>query len=112
MIAPLMYRMAARNRARRAEDRRFETQGLHDIDTYATNAKHKKGVNGDEDKLILRLMQTGSNWTRQLTKTTGREEDETCSLCGEVETEDHCWYCGKLETKRKQVDEGLAEADP
>ena len=54
MIAPLMYRMATRNRTRRAEDRRFETQGLHEIDTYATNAKHRKGVNGDEDKVILR----------------------------------------------------------
>ena len=50
MIAPLMNRMAARNRTRRAEDRRFETQGLHEIDTYATNAKHKKGVNGDKTR--------------------------------------------------------------
>ena len=42
MITPLISRMAARNRTKRAEDRRFETRGLGEVDTYATNVKHPK----------------------------------------------------------------------
>lgn len=42
MITLLISRMAARNRTKRAEDRRFETRGLGEVDTYATNVKHPK----------------------------------------------------------------------
>ena len=62
MIIPLVSRMAARNRTRRAGDRRFETMDLWEIDTFATNAKHPEGVKDEQDKVILRLMQTGSSW--------------------------------------------------
>jgi len=48
----------------------------------------------------------------QLTKKTGKEDDEACTLCGETETNDHIWYCGMLAEKRGQLDEQLAEADP
>ena len=37
-VAPLLTRFAARNRTRRAEGSRNETQGLLEIDSYATNA--------------------------------------------------------------------------
>ena len=62
-MGPLMTRMLTRNRTRRAEDSRFESQGLVEIDVFATNSKHSEEVKGDEEKVILRLMQTGSNWT-------------------------------------------------
>ena len=39
-VVPLTSRMAARNRTKRAEGTRFEAEGLEEIDTYATNAKH------------------------------------------------------------------------
>jgi hypothetical protein len=112
MVTPLVGRMAARNRTRRAEDRRFETVGLEEIDTFATNVKHADGVNEESDKLILRMMQTGSSWTQQLTKKTGREDHEACPLCGEVETKDHVWHCDRLKGKRHAIDKDLAEADP
>ena len=42
MIAPLVRRMAARNRTRRAEYRRFETIDIWEIDTFATNGNIRK----------------------------------------------------------------------
>ena len=112
MVTPLVGRMAARNRTKRAEDRRFETQGLTDIDTFATTVKHAQGVNDENDKVILRLMQTGSSWTKQLTKKTGRSEEDQCTLCGQEETKDHVWHCERLKDKRHDIDEDLAEANP
>ena len=82
MVTPLVGRMAARNRTKRAEDRRFETKGLTEIDTFATNVKHAEGVNDENGKVILRVMQAGSSWTKQLTNKTGRSEEDQCTLCG------------------------------
>ena len=72
----------------------------------------RKGVNEEEDKVILRLMQTGSNWTKELAQQTGKEDDGACTLCGAKETKDHVWHCGRLKCKRKEIDEHLADADP
>ena len=99
MIIPLVSRMAARNRTRRVGDRRFETMDLWEIDTFATNAKHPEGVKDEQDKVILRLMQTGSSWTQQLTMKTGRAEVEACTLCGQKETKDHVWHSERLKDK-------------
>ena len=44
LLSPLLLRAAARNRTARAEGSRKETAGLIEIDTYATNAKHKEEV--------------------------------------------------------------------
>ena len=65
-----------------------------EIDTYATHAKHKEQV-PEEKLIILRLMQTGSNWTKSVTAKTGRTDEEegdmTCDLCGLKDTSDHVW---------------------
>ena len=58
-VAPLLTRFAARNRTRRAEGQRSETQGLLEVDTYATNAKHPDRV-PDDKMIVLRLVQSGS----------------------------------------------------
>ena len=95
---------------------REECRGLFEIDTYATNAKHPNQV--PEDQMItLKLMQTGSNWSKVVTAKTGQlDEDgisELCDLCGEMrETTDHCWYCPALKGKARQLDVELAEANP
>ena len=57
-VIPLTSRMAARNRTRRAEGTRLEAEGLREVDTYATNAKHKNEVKGEADELIIKTMQT------------------------------------------------------
>ena len=88
-LVPLPARMAVRNMTRRAENGRFESQGLIEIDHYATMAKHKDGIKEEEDKVILRLMQTGSNWTKSLAQKVGKSEDDKCDLCGNKETKDH-----------------------
>ena len=111
-LGPMMSRMVARNRTKRNEDSRFETQGLQEIDVFATTAKHSEEVKEEEDKVILRLMQTGSNWTKALTAKTGKSETDECELCGEKETKDHIWHCKRLNPKRREVDLELAEADP
>ena len=81
-VVPLTSRMAARNRTKRAEGPRFEAEGLEEIDTFATNAAHRNEVKDETDKLISRTMQTGSNWTKELTKKTGKADDDECELCG------------------------------
>ena len=48
-----------------------EAEGLKEIDTYATNAKHKDEVKEEVDDLILQNMQTGSNWSKVVTRNTG-----------------------------------------
>ena len=57
-----------------------------EIDSYATNAKHKGEV-PDDNKIVLRLMQTGPNWTKAVTARTGQTDEEVpddkCELCGE-----------------------------
>ena len=58
LVMPLMTRMAARNRTEAAEGKRQETQGLFEIDTYATNATHWNEVE-EGDKLGLRTVQSG-----------------------------------------------------
>ena len=58
LVAPLITRMAARNRTVVAEGRRRETGGLNEIDTYATNAKHWNEVDAEE-KISLRMVQSG-----------------------------------------------------
>ena len=108
--------MAARNRTAAAEGRRQETQGLKEIDNYATNAKHKNEVE-KEDKVGLRMVQSGSSWTKEKTAKTGRVDetfcDDLCELCRkEKETSDHVWTCEKLESKRRELDIELAEANP
>ena len=108
--------MAARNRTAAAEGRRQETQGLKEIDNYATNATHKN-EGEKEDKVGLRMVQSGSSWTKETTAKTGRGDeligDDLCDLCRkEKETSDHIWTCEKLESKRRELDLELAEADP
>ena len=100
-LVPLLARMVLRNRTRRAEDSRFESQGLIEIDIYATMAKHKDGIKEEEDKVILRLMQTGSNWTKSLSQKVGKAEDDKCDLCGEKGTKDHIWHCSRLKDKKE-----------
>ena len=46
-----------------------------EIDTYATHAKHELQV-PDDKLIVLRLMQTGSNWTKTVTAKTGRTDEE------------------------------------
>ena len=112
-IAPLTSRMAARNRTRRAEGTRLETRNLIEVDTYATNAKQKVEVKEDEDKLILKMMQTGSSWSKAVTQKTGTCEDNICDLCEEAkETSGHIWCCSRLDEKRRDLDAEIAEADP
>ena len=82
-VVPLASRMAAINRTRRAEGARFEAEGLGEIDNYATNAKHPNEVKDETGQMILRTPQRKSNWTKELTKTTGKTEDNKCALCGE-----------------------------
>ena len=77
-----------------------------------TNVKHPQGVNEEEDKTRLRIMQTGSNWTQSLSKAIGRQEQDKCTLCGDKETKDHIWYCGKLKEQTTEIDPEIAEADP
>ena len=117
LVVPLLIRMAARNRTRRCEGSREETEGLIEIDTYATNAKHRDEVADDEGKMVLRLRQSGSNWTQAVTARTGREDVEVannkCDLCMKMkETSDHLWHCESLSCKRRELDVELAEADP
>jgi hypothetical protein len=112
-VIPLTLRMAARNRTRRAEGSRLEAEGLNEVDTYATNAKHPNEVRGEIDEMILGTMQTGSNWSKAVTVHTGMCEDDVCDLCKEAkETSDHIWYCRRLKEKAKELDPELAEADP
>ena len=70
-LGPLMTRMVTRSSTRRVEGGRFESQGLVEIDVFATSSKHPEEVKGDEKKVILRLIQTGSNWTKELTNKNG-----------------------------------------
>ena len=117
LVTPLLTRMAARNRSRRCEGTRKEAEGLIEIDTCATNAKHREEVVDEDRKMILRIRQTGSNWTKAVTARTGREDvevaDDKCDLCMRMkETSDHIWYCPSLACKRKELDVGLSEANP
>ena len=115
LVSPLITRFAARNRTRRAEGLRDETVGLFEIDTYATHAKHEDEV-PEEKRIVLRLMQSGSNWTKSVTAKTGRTDEEVadvnCDLCGLKETSDHIWHCTALKCKARQLDVDLATADP
>ena len=100
----------------RETDCREETLGLLEIDSYATNAKHKGEVPEDE-KIVLRLMQSGSNWTKAVTAKTGRTDEESpddlCELCGVMrETKDHVWHCPALKGKARELDILLSEANP
>ena len=100
LLNPLITKFAARNRTRRAEGSREEAAGLIGIDSYATNAKHKDQV-PDDKLIVLRLMQTGSNWTKAVTAKTGRTDeataDDRCDLCKAMrESSDHIWYCPAL----------------
>ena len=117
LVIPLTTRMAARNRTRRAEGGREETCGLIEIDTYATNANHWNEVEKEEEKLVMEMMMTGSNWTKHVAATTGRRDvecdDSFCELCKKTkETSDHVWHCDVLKNKRRELDVDLAEADP
>ena len=107
LLTPLITRMAARNRTTFAEGKRAETEGLNEIDNYATNAKHKEEVI-KEDKVLLRISQSGSSWTKAVTAKTGREDvekaDDLCELCRKAkETSDHVWKCEKLASKRREI---------
>ena len=87
-----------------------------EIDSYATNAKHKDQV-PDDKQIVLKLMQTGSNWTKAVTAKTGRtdeaEADDRCDLCKAMrESSDHIWHCPALKSKARQLDVLLSEADP
>ena len=116
LLSPLLLRAAARNRTARAEGGRKETTGLLEIDTYATNAKHKEEV-PKEKKAILRYMQSGSNWCKALTAKTGRTDcctqEENCDICKtHKEDTDHIWFCPVLKSKAREIDVDLAEIDP
>ena len=81
----------------------METSNLSEIDTYATNVKHKDEVEEEENRLILKMMQTGSSWSKAVTQKTGMCEDIICDLCKDAkETSDHIWYCSRLHEKRKE----------
>ena len=91
----------------------METSNLIHIDTCAKNANYKDEMKEEEDRLILKMMQTGSSWSKAVTQKTGTCEDDICDLCKEAkETSDHIWYCSRLEEKRKELDAEIAEADP
>ena len=116
MMSPLLLRSAVRNRTRRAEGTREENVGLEEIDVYATNAKHKEEA-PQEQKLVLRLMQSGSNWTKAVTARTGRRDtvmhDHYCDLCKTMrEGTDHIWFCPKLQAKAKEIDADIAGLNP
>ena len=66
-VIPLTSRVAARNRTRRVEGTILETENLNEIDTYATNAKHNNEGKNDTDQLVIRTIQTGSNWSNTIT---------------------------------------------
>ena len=59
LVTPLIIRMVDRNRTRRAEGSREEAEGFIEIDTYATNTKHKNQVGDEERKLVPGLWKPG-----------------------------------------------------
>lgn len=59
------------------------------------------------------MMQTGSSWSKAVTQKTGMCDENICDMCKEAkETSDHIWYCSRLDETRKELDAGIAEADP
>ena len=115
LLNPLLTKFAARNRTRMERDKREESCGLFEIDSYATNAKHKEQV-PDDKVIVLKLMQSGPNWTKAFAAKTGQadadEQNDRCDLCGQRETSDHCWHCPSLKTKARELDVLLSETDP
>ena len=116
LMTPLLLRSAVRNRTGRAEGTREDNVGLEEIDLYATNAKHAEEVPQDQ-KLGLRLMQSGSNWTKAVTARTGRKDTlihgNHCDLCKCMrESTDHIWFCPKLREKAFEIDTDVAGLNP
>ena len=67
--------------------------------------------------MILRLVQSGSNWTKAVTAKTGRTDDDEadarCDLCKSMkESSDHVWFCPALKGNARELDVDLAEANP
>ena len=90
--------------------------GLHELDLFATNSKHKEEV-PKEKKAVLQYMQPGSNWSKTITAKTGRTDcciqDHTCDLCKIMKEEaDHIWYCPALRAKAKEMGPVIASIDP
>ena len=112
-LAPLTRQLATTNRTRRACGTRWETEGLEEIDLFATMGEHKGKMKKDYEQITLNMTMAGSIWTRVAIFWTGKSDDKVCQLCLEgEETPDHIWRCRRLRTKAKELDEELAEMDP
>ena len=109
-LVALVWQLANRNRTRRAEITRVETEGLEEIDQYATNAKHKDQVEKVQGEMTLKILRTCSAWARIVAFWSGKFSEQTCRLCqGAEETWGHLWKCSKLETKVEEPTKKLLE---
>ena len=96
-LRALLRQAAAWNRTLAAEGMRKESQGLKEIDLFATQGCCKE-LNA-EDLSILHVIRTGSTWTKDTAFWTGEATDQICSLCRkEKETPEHIlWLCEGIE---------------
>ena len=83
------------SRCERAAEARKSLVGLKSIDVDVTKAVLKEL--SAEDASLMRLIMSGSIWTRTLLYKAGAAEDPTCKLCGcgEEDLEHLWWKCSK-----------------
>ena len=108
-IKSLWKQAVIRNRTAAVSGTRKETEGLREIDDYASRPVHNKF--GDEDRMLLEIMRTGAAWDKRKAYWAGRAEACNGGLCGEgKEGLTHTiWTCKALHEQRCEIDQELAE---
>ena len=82
-------------------DGRKTATDLHEVGSLATNSSLTKMTK--EDVGILRLVQQGAAWDKQLNIKTGVTEHIVCEFCGATQADitHMIWYCPALSEERK-----------
>ena len=83
-IKPLWKQAVVRNRTAAVCGTRKETEGLKEIDDYASRPAHNKFK--EDERMHLEIMRTGVVWDRCKEYWAGRAEDCNCVLCGKGRT--------------------------
>ena len=103
-VKPIFMNAMANRRTKDQKNRREETSNLEEIDKTTTMKFSKKLV--DTDANLLRVILTGSTWTKDKFVHTGQASSSICELCNEDLTHDAThmfWECKTFECIRKEV---------
>ena len=102
-LKPIVVRTAVDARTIAQMDQRKTAEDLHTIDRIATNASNKKNISSDMG--LLRMIQQGAAWDRNIAAKIGNADSNICEYCGSEDGDiaHVIWHCQKLCTERNNI---------